>query len=182
MTALRPSKDTTRLALKAAFRRTLSQVGGGASFSHATRVGEATLSKYAAAHDGEHFPPVDVVLDLELDAGAPAITTALAAAQGYALVPVEAEQRGPCFRDVAEITRASANLQADLADALADGSVCEQEAKELVAGLDAVDSVLRNLRQLLVHARDGAADEGQRSGAENEVATVQAVPLKPGPR
>lgn len=74
------------MALKAAFRRLTKAVGGQESAATITRVDFQRIGRYGRAHEAM-FAPVDVVADLEADAGEPMVTRALADLQGYLLVP-----------------------------------------------------------------------------------------------
>ena len=73
-------------ALKAAFRRLTKTVGGQESAAGVTRVDYQRIGRYGRAHEAM-FAPVDVVADLEADAGEPLVTRVMADLQGYLLVP-----------------------------------------------------------------------------------------------
>ena len=83
---MRNTTPQERLALKAAVRRAVKLAGGGANAQHATRVAEPALSKYSSSGEPAHHCPVDIALDLDREAGAPVILSALAELQGFSLV------------------------------------------------------------------------------------------------
>lgn len=68
----RPSSDEQRIRLKAAFRMLLRAVGGQESAAMVTRVSQQTLSRYQVITESiavdQNYPPLDVMLDLLLDA------------------------------------------------------------------------------------------------------------------
>jgi len=74
------------MALKAAFRRLTKTVGGQESAASITRVDYQRIGRYGRAHE-PMFAPIDVVADLESDAGCPMVTRAMADLQGYLLIP-----------------------------------------------------------------------------------------------
>ncbi len=74
------------MALKAAFRRLTKAVGGQESAASITRVDYQRIGRYGRAHEAM-FAPIDVVADLEADAGCPMVTRAMADLQGYLLIP-----------------------------------------------------------------------------------------------
>lgn len=74
------------LSLKAAFRRLTKAVGGQESAASITRVDFQRIGRYGRTHEAM-FAPVDVVADLESDAGEPLVTRAMADLQGYLLIP-----------------------------------------------------------------------------------------------
>lgn len=78
--------ESAYLGLKAAFRRLTKSVGGQESAASITRVDHQRIGRYGRAHE-PMFAPVDVVADLEHDAGVPMVTRALADLQGYLLIP-----------------------------------------------------------------------------------------------
>lgn len=150
MTNLRNSNHQQRMALKSAFRRGLESAGGGASFCNVTRVNAPTLYKYAAAHDTEHFPPIDVCLDIDLDIGKPVVLAVLASAQGYGLVRTAGQVDNPTIHDIGSIAVAVSKVQSELAEALADGAVCADEAKAMTPAVEQAMHVLRQVQAGLV--------------------------------
>jgi len=153
MNGVRPTTEAERLALKAAVRRALRMSGGGASVQHATRVGEAELSRYAGAEHADRHCPLDVALDLDREAGVPVILAALAAAEGYGLAPLAQAPGAVKLSDIPAITDPVAVAVRRLAEALADGAVSGKESADIVA---AVDTALKPLLDLRARAEGGA--------------------------
>lgn len=138
-----------RAALKTAVRLTIQRLGGLDAAATCTRVGRSNLSDYGSlAHLDRHIP-ADVILDLELIAGEPHITAALARAQGYRLEPVAARQTGDVVTPAQRLMRAAAELSNQLLDALEDHSISPAERDGLMAtaGLarQAADAVMASL-------------------------------------
>lgn len=156
MSDLRPSTPQKRLALKAAFRLGLGRAGGGASFTHATRVKEAALSKYAAAHDSDYFVPLDVALDLDLDLGAPVVLSALAKTQGYDIVPVGGCNDMPKISDLSALAQKVCTVQCALALSFEGGVISKSGAEKTLLAIDEALDNLRTLRGRLEYI--GAAD------------------------
>ena len=71
--------------LKRATKHVIRACGGLEAASMVTRVGHSELARYYDPREKLHMP-IDVVADLERDAGTPTITRALANLQGYELV------------------------------------------------------------------------------------------------
>ncbi|MER9710209.1 hypothetical protein NKJ13_08060 [Mesorhizobium sp. M0174] len=88
----RSSSDKQRHSLKMAVARVIDLIGAGNLAETVTRVNATMLSRYIAPHEDDRHAGIDVVLDLEIAAGDPAVTRTLAALQGYDLV--KAEQKG----------------------------------------------------------------------------------------
>lgn len=123
-----PAKD---YALeKAATRQLVRLAGGVAQAATFTRVDPARLSRYGSPHDPQ-FVPIDVVADLEAEAGDPIVTRALADLSGCLLVakPKADAARGMAAtlgRTAKETGEALAALGSALAD---DGVITAAEAK-----------------------------------------------------
>jgi hypothetical protein len=81
----RPALDYN--GLKTAWKLLTSDCGGLEATASCTRVGKSQIALYGDV-TSETFPPADVLLDVEAVAGLPRVTTALAGAQGYRLVPL----------------------------------------------------------------------------------------------
>lgn len=127
----RPSTEADRLELKAATRHALELAGRANTFAMVTRVEPPALSKYASPAEMTAFMPVDVVLDLDREIGAPMLTQALARMLGYRLVPIEPDAAGTVgLEDLAEVQRETGDVVQKLATALPDG-IDAQERREL---------------------------------------------------
>lgn len=87
MTTRALSRDTY-LALRAKVRDLIRDNGGLVPSSEATRLSKSTLGRCQTPHDDD-WMPVDVVADLEAQAGEPVVTRFLAGLLGYRLVPDE---------------------------------------------------------------------------------------------
>ena len=138
-----------RAALKTAVRLTLHRLGGLDAAATCCRVGATNLQQYGSqAHPDRHIP-ADVILDLELIAGEPLITAALARAQGYRLEPVTARQTGDVVSPAQRLGRAAAELSAQLLAALEDHSISPAERDVLLAtagqARQAADAVMASL-------------------------------------
>lgn len=75
-------------ALCSAWRRLVLHVGGLETLASYLGKAKSHLSEFGAPHTGRS-PTVATVLEAEAFAGEPLITAALAAAQGYRLVPID---------------------------------------------------------------------------------------------
>lgn len=135
----RPSTDQSRASLKLAFKAALNLAGGGCDLvkNRLVRVGEAALSRYhsLAPKDDQHFPAIDVVLDVEHCAGEPFVTRALAAAQGYELVLMKRERSSGSFGypDIQRITGEFSDVSRVMFTSLADGEVCRKDIQAMRA-------------------------------------------------
>jgi hypothetical protein len=149
---MRPSSPQDRLALKAAVRRAAVFGGGAASVQYATRVDESDLSRYSNPAYPERHCPLDVALDLDLEAGQPVILSAFAAAQKFRLVP---EQRGAAGslgpHDVAKLCTEHADLMRSIAAALDDSTINSAEAREIHREIEELMAVLRDLQGRVPH-------------------------------
>lgn len=143
---IRASTPQQRRSLKAAARLLVSAAGGGESCRHVTRVGPPALSRYQSIEDADSHMPADVVLDLELDCGVPAVTEFLARAQGFRLVSARrAEGGGPGAGDVINVMREASELAAELSAALSDGEITRSEALKIKRELNDLLKVLHDL-------------------------------------
>ncbi|UJX46624.1 phage regulatory CII family protein [Xanthobacter sp. YC-JY1] len=129
----RPHREADYLALKGATRRLVEACGGVESAAAATRTGFQALSKYGRPQE-PFFAPIDVVADLEADAGVPLVTRALAALCGHVLVPLPRPETGTgrWYRHISEVAQDAGAVVARLGAALADdGEVSRAEARAL---------------------------------------------------
>ncbi|CTQ53565.1 hypothetical protein LP7551_02089 [Roseibium album] len=86
--SFRPTTHHDHLALKAAFRRLMRKCGGQDEAAEATRVSRHALSRYGNnAHCQEHVP-VDVLMDLTIDADDPEVVRALCRLANGVFVPL----------------------------------------------------------------------------------------------
>ncbi|QKV18740.1 hypothetical protein [Oricola thermophila] len=157
---VRATNEHQRAALKAAVRHAIRRCGGGATAQDATRVNAAALSKYGSGDWPDNHVPVDVALDLDLDAGEPVILSALAREQGYDLrrvEPVAAEGDGDGefspLGALAGLTKDHAGLIAALVAAASDGILTETEIRAIEAEAYELQSQLSRLLTVLGVAR-----------------------------
>lgn len=168
----RPSDDQARLALKTALRAQVRACGGQEAAADVTRVGQQTLSRYcAASHPNEHVP-VDILLDLVLDTGDPAVLRRLCQLAGGAFVPLSefGTETGPragsnatpgfwtkaLLEAVGRGGEAAAKLSTALAD---DGEISVHEITELHIR----ESLSGAIEALLVLDRFAAKVEGEQT-------------------
>lgn len=133
-------------ALKTAFKLVLADVGGLVAASTCTRVEVSQLSAYGNVANREKIVPVDVALDLEMIGGAPHVTAALAAAQGYELVPLDS-------RPTHELVSCMSEISLDSGRLLADAVQLMNQAHDR-RSIEAVERVQRDLRELISAARE----------------------------
>ncbi|WP_150526797.1 hypothetical protein [Roseibium sediminis] len=84
----RPSTEYHRAALKAAFRKLVRKIGGQEAAAGATRVGQQAISRYGSASSEADHAPIDVVLDLCLDAEDDSFVRTLCQMVGGVFVPL----------------------------------------------------------------------------------------------
>ncbi|MBO6759151.1 MAG: hypothetical protein JJ902_22695 [Roseibium sp.] len=85
---VRPTTEHDRAALKAAVRALTRACGGQDRAAMATRVGQSTLSRYGSiAHPHEHVP-LDVLMDLTIDADDPDVVRTLCRMANGVFVPL----------------------------------------------------------------------------------------------
>ena len=131
------SSEDQRQTLKTMWRLLLRRTGLGLEEIAAdiTRLSKPCLSKAGSTHD-DYFAPVDAVLDLELAAGDPLVTRALARAQGFRLVPMDATAQGlDMMRASTESTALLGDLSRDVLAAINDGRVTVVEREKLIGDL-----------------------------------------------
>lgn len=142
----RPTSDHDRARLKGATKRAIDRAGGGTALSAQTRVEPPALSKYAATQE-EHFMPIDVACDADLAAGAPVILSAMAATQGFRLMPIG--DVAPAFTAtmVGSLIRETGDVSAAILEAMADGRVTAAERRAIEAEIDEALVALFTLRR-----------------------------------
>jgi hypothetical protein len=116
----RPTTETTRNAIKTAFKRLVVLAGGVDAAATITRVGRTILSDYGVPQLPDRHVPADVLLDLEMIAGAPLVTEALASAQGFILLPVNVGE-GDVAEALARVSQSAGKTLSDGLQALRDG-------------------------------------------------------------
>lgn len=153
----RPTSDHDRAALKAAVARAVRRAGGPTALATQTRGTIATISRHAAAHDDDHYMPVDVAADADMAAGAPIILTALAAIEGYTLRRADAAVHF-CPGMVGALIRETADVSASVLEAMADGVMTPRERSAVMVEIDEALAALFTLRNAI------SADVPQEAG------------------
>lgn len=131
MAAIRHLAAEVHNGLCTAWRRLVRHVGGVDVLAAGIGVQRSHASEFGAPHSGRS-PTLAVALEADALAGEPIMASALAAAQGYRLVPVTPGAAGDLHllagRVVAEVGQAFGVLS----EASADGHVCAAERAALV--------------------------------------------------
>lgn len=120
MIAARPSTEAQRKALKVASQVLVNLIGGPKLAAQLTDVDAPTLCLYGAPHEERRHMRVDIALDLDLAAGDPVMTRALAAAQGFSLVraTISPGAAPPDLADYGNLHREAYEANASLLDML----------------------------------------------------------------
>jgi len=140
---LRSITQDEELALKAAVKRALKMGGGAASVQHMVGAEETRLSRYASPHDLDSHAKITDAIEIDRQAGAPVILSAMASLLGYRLVAEEREADAKLSpRDIARVATETSQFIAVLADAsdddVIDGNeqlLIDREAEEAVASI-----------------------------------------------
>ncbi|MBA5778225.1 hypothetical protein H2509_13940 [Stappia sp. F7233] len=131
----RPSSENERRALKSAVRMQLRQCGGQDSAASITRVSQQQLSAYGNAdnerHENEHMP-IDVLLDLTLDAGPVALTEICRLSGGAFVQLPSTHSDGVWAAEIGRAVKEGGEAAAKLCEALATGgTITAEEIREL---------------------------------------------------
>ena len=143
-----PARDY--LALKAAVRDLVTAAGGANRAAELTRSDAPRLSRYGSPHEAMHAP-LDVIADLEAEAGAPIVTAILADMQGFNLVPQTAISKpdASISLSIGEAAKDFGAMISELAVALADGNLTEQEAAHVIPLVRELATEIAELDQAL---------------------------------
>ena len=147
--------DDWKWRVKAALRDLVARAGGYERAAGCAGLSKSTLHRAASA-DYADMPSLVAVMLLERDCGVPLVSAVLAEAQGHALVPREARETPALSRAHAIFARAAAELQAALAEALADGVVTPREQQVIEREAAGVAGALAGLRQSNARGRGKA--------------------------
>lgn len=169
MNDLRKTTGDDRLGLKAAVRRSVSLAGGGDSVEYATRVDASSLSRYGSPkpeHEKNHCP-VDVALDLDLEAGQPIITAAMASRQGFELVPIVSAGAMDVSWEtkLCRMGQTRGELYGVIGAALMDGQFDADEAQRADAKIEEEIAQLRRI-QARIRAEGGVGGQVVRMTGE----------------
>ena len=155
------------LTLKGAQRRLNKAVGGLESGASITRVDYQRLSRYGSPNEAL-FAPVDVVADLEADAGEPIVTKALAALNGHLVIPKPPADGDPKWVEhLGALGKEAGEAMARLAEAFAQGgTITAEESKSMELRREVAEAmeVLARIDKALERIED---ENG--AGAEDEV-------------
>ncbi|WP_337996209.1 hypothetical protein [Oleispirillum naphthae] len=156
MTAARYLPLNDYLALKASVRSLVRSCGGPNAAAGITRSDAPRLSRYGAAEEAMHAP-LDVIADLEAEAGVPEVTRVLAGFLGYVLVPKPkpAARGGVSIGDVGALAKEAGEAITFLGSALGapeplSAAKCRKmglrrELREAMEVLARIDSALETL-------------------------------------
>ncbi len=152
---LRKSTGQMRLAIKAAVRRAIEMAGGGRSVEHVTRVSHSVLSRYASAsaEHAESHCPIDVAMDLDLEAGGDPILRAWADARGYELTarePVVVATDAPWCMKISDMVAQDGRVLSSLLSAISDGDISPADARCILPELDKEMDLLRRVRERVI--------------------------------
>lgn len=114
---------------------------------------KATLGRYASLsdEDADRYIPVNLAVELEVYAGAPFVTKAMAELQGHNLEFGEAgsDRPGGLNSDVIALSERFANLMAKYNQSIADGVISLNETKKLLNETNALQQVLVEMKKHL---------------------------------
>lgn len=138
------------LGLKSSFRRMVRHLGGQEAAASLTRADHQRIGRYGRPHETMQSP-IDVIVDLETEAGEPFVTRRLAEAQGYTIVRRPAIDRSGDLdaRDLGGIAKETGEAVAALGQIIAGGAITPQviqhmnlrrEIREAIEALTAVDA------------------------------------------
>ncbi|TPL30204.1 hypothetical protein [Mesorhizobium sp. B2-4-7] len=144
----RPTSEADRLDLKAATRQALD-MARPAKFALITRVDTPALSNYGSPSEPDKFMPIDIVVDLCRDIGAPVLIEEMARQLGFKLVPLEPCEGGdPGIADIAAVSKEAADVVGALAAGLSgDGKLDGAQRRVVRTEISENVTVLRRLER-----------------------------------
>ena len=155
MTIARIFSNETYERLKGAARDLIGAAGGPRRCQGITRGTESLLSRYGARQE-EVFAPIDVIADLEKDAGEPIVTKLLAELSGHLLVPMPTATGDTNWKaHVVSLLSECGKVPIGLTQATLDDEVSRAEAKELLPQVTAAQVVLAALADSLTRVVEG---------------------------
>ena len=118
---------------------------------------KATLGRYSSLHDenSDRFIPVNVLVELEMEASIPFVTKALAELLGLKL-EADADRGdapGGLNSDVIRLSQRFATLMGEYNHSIEDGVISLNEAKRLLDETNALQQVLVDMK---MHLQEGA--------------------------
>lgn len=120
-----------RAAIKTLFRELVDELGGLSAAASCTRVGISVLQEYGSPNNADRFPPLDVVLDLEIRLGRPVVSSVLLQALGFEPMPVKVVAPMDPVKALQAVARDSGEMLAAAMAAHADGRLDRRERVEL---------------------------------------------------
>lgn len=143
--------------LEMAVRRLVKGCGGVEAAASLTRVGKSSIGRYQERGTGECMP-IDVVADLEREAGMVPVTQALARLSGRVLLALPDAAANPAIAaKLAALGKEIAEVFSAGAAALADNRIAPEERRVLLDEIDGAALALAELRASLLPPR--AAEE-----------------------
>lgn len=126
------SQDTQKAAVKTAWKLLVDAMGGVEAASAACGISRSLVSEYGS-RNSERYPPAHTIIAAEKVAEQPLVTAALARAQGYELLLVDAPRGASALADiVSETGRDVGELFATAAHALRHDRPTKQELADLL--------------------------------------------------
>lgn len=136
------------VALKTGFGLLIRAVGGLEAAHAAVGYPTGRLSEAASPRHADRWPRVDHVAELEGIAGAPLLTQHLARLAGCTLLPLPRVD-GSAGEALAGVLRGAGELGARTAAALADGTLCDAERRDLSQQLDTLARAVAHAQAVL---------------------------------
>ncbi|WP_395495588.1 hypothetical protein [Acetobacter sp. KSO5] len=154
-------------AIKTATKKAIQQIGGIDAAVTICRVGRSQLSDYGNRNSPQ-CAPVDVAVDLDSCAQEPLILAAMAAAEGYRLVPVKFSGTGHIPKELAKFSKFSSEVLQEGIESLEDGQVDVSEARAILEHLvssrlamdrleHALHKIVEDNKPQIVSSQSGAA-------------------------
>ncbi|WP_086656678.1 hypothetical protein [Acetobacter persici] len=135
-------------AIKTATKKAIQQIGGIDAAVTICRVGRSQLSDYGNRNSLQ-CAPVDVAVDLDSCAQEPLILAAMAAAEGYRLVPVKFSGMGHIPKELAKLSKTSSEVLQEGIESLEDGRIDVDEARAILEHLHPLRAVMDRLEHAL---------------------------------
>ncbi|MBO6758299.1 MAG: hypothetical protein JJ902_18330 [Roseibium sp.] len=160
--SVRPTTDHDRAALKAAVRALIRACGNQEQAAMATRVGQSTLSRYGSiAHANEHIP-LDVLMDLTMDADDPNVVRLMCRLASGVYVPLPKPSLVP--RNWTAALGAAVKSGGEAADTICralndDGQITPEEITDFEV-VDKLSAAIEALAVLQIYAAQVAGEAG----------------------
>lgn len=134
--------------IKAATRDLIRHAGGLVRAAEKTGFGKTSVGRWGQA-DQPDIIPISAVLILERETGTALVTEAMAAINGLTVETRVEAAPGDVFRACANAAKECAEVQVVMSDALADGVITNNEAKQIEtkisSGIDALGDLQRTV-------------------------------------